>query len=513
MKNRFAKKLITSILAASSAAMILAGCGSASATPVSTDTASDSAQESVKTDYPTVNIVLTTLGTHAEPAGIARVEAALNEILNEKAGANVKLTFNEFGNHDNQVSMMLTSADELDIAYIMASPNTFIENGQLLDLTQYIDSELGQAIKDELGETFVEANRKADGNIYYLPNKRDRSIEMTFMANKEMYLGLGYEIDDSKIWTLDEIHDMVKASVEKYPNTYGVAPMSGSQVMNVMMYDNLGDNYNIGVVENCGSTGKVVSITECKEWVDFSRMMRKWYNEGLVMPDFLSNTESNLMNEGKCFGNFLSGACPDGMEAEDSKRVLLSISQNFLPSYAAEGMGYIINAMTKHPDEAFKVLRELYINEDVKRLISFGVEGEDYVVSEDGLYALYPDGVDGNTAEYNIGMQNWWIMANGQCTIVPTSQAPDYWELTRQYDARAIQNPLVGCVFDNSDVKDEYAACMNVYAKYFDAIMCGSMDTDEGLALYSQELKAAGEDAVIAAKQAQVDAFLASRGE
>ena len=86
--------------------------------------------------------------------------------------------------------------------------------------------------------------------------------------------------------------------------------------------------------------------------------------------------------------------------------------------------------------------------------------------------------------------------------------ADGFAEKIQEYDSNAIKSGALGCVFDSTNIINEYSACINVFNKYYFAIMSGSMDTESTLQSFKEELKAAGEDKVIAEKQSQLDEFL-----
>ena len=56
---------------------------------------------------------------------------------------------------------------------------------------------------------------------------------------------------------------------------------------------------------------------------------------------------------------------------------------------------------------------------------------------------------------------------------------------------------------------NQVTACQNVSSAYRTALIWGSIDPEENLPKYIEELKAAGIDEIIAEKQKQLDAFLA----
>ncbi len=69
----------------------------------------------------------------------------------------------------------------------------------------------------------------------------------------------------------------------------------------------------------------------------------------------------------------------------------------------------------------------------------------------------------------------------------------------------------LGFNFDSTPVADQITACSNVIAQYYLPLINGEVNADEVLPVFQKALKDAGIDAVIAEKQAQLDAWLASR--
>ena len=69
----------------------------------------------------------------------------------------------------------------------------------------------------------------------------------------------------------------------------------------------------------------------------------------------------------------------------------------------------------------------------------------------------------------------------------------------------------LGFVFDSTEVSDEYAACSSVVDQYYLPLINGAVDIDSTLPEFQQALRDAGVDTIVAAKQAQLDAWLAAK--
>jgi putative aldouronate transport system substrate-binding protein len=69
----------------------------------------------------------------------------------------------------------------------------------------------------------------------------------------------------------------------------------------------------------------------------------------------------------------------------------------------------------------------------------------------------------------------------------------------------------LGFTFDSSKVSDQITACTNVIAQYYTPLMYGEVDIDSTLPDFQNALKKAGIDEIIAEKQKQLDAWLATK--
>ena len=67
----------------------------------------------------------------------------------------------------------------------------------------------------------------------------------------------------------------------------------------------------------------------------------------------------------------------------------------------------------------------------------------------------------------------------------------------------------MGFIFDASSVSTQYTAVNNVASQYLPGLLCGSVDPETELPAFIQALNDAGCQDIIAAKQEQLDAWLA----
>ena len=104
-------------------------------------------------------------------------------------------------------------------------------------------------------------------------------------------------------------------------------------------------------------------------------------------------------------------------------------------------------------------------------------------------------------------------LPNSLLTPTQNYQMKDLPERVAQLNKEAKASLALGFVFDSSAVTNQITACANVIAQYYVPLMYGEVDIDEFLPIFNDALHAAGIDEIIAAKQTQLDAWLAAKGE
>ena len=89
---------------------------------------------------------------------------------------------------------------------------------------------------------------------------------------------------------------------------------------------------------------------------------------------------------------------------------------------------------------------------------------------------------------------------------------PDVWEQTKEWNKTGVKSKAYGFVFNTAPVSNEIAAVQNVYDQYKMSLECGVVDPEETLKEMNEQLYAAGLQAIIDEKQAQLDKWAAENG-
>lgn len=431
------------------------------------------------------------------------VQDAINEILAEKYGIQMQMTFVSIGSWTQQTNLLLTGNDVDVLAFWTLPFATYVSNKQMLPLDDYL-ANADQALLDLFTEDQWAACQ-VDGVQYSIPNLRNYGNDMILAVKEGVLAELGLTTDDIK--TLEDVDAFLYAAQEKYPDMPCIlVPQSSDTMINGWTWDGLGDQNNVGVIGDCGSGTEVTDIFELEDYVEFCTYTNKWYNDGLTMGDVLNNqdTGQSLVTNGKGLAYF-SNSGP-GETAGFEKCVLVS---NWSDSVNVNTLTYGINALSSCPDESFTLLQALYLDSDVQNLLINGIEGTHYVMNDDGSCS-YPDGVDAMTSTYGIAVQYWAMPYAGD---IPANMAignsATFYEDLRAFNADTRVSAATGFTYDSESVSDQYTACLNVIDKYYKGLLAGVLAPEDVLESAHQEMLDAGFADIQAAKQAGLDAVLA----
>lgn len=444
----------------------------------------------------------------------ALIDAEISKITAELIGCTVKTERIQYGSWSEQTNVMLASGEEVDVIAIYNTPlSTYVANGQVVPLNDLI-AQYGQGIVDAIPPQYLNAGRVA-GELYAITTNRDLANAWGFWFNNEMAKKNG--IDWESIKTLDDLHDAL-VIIRDNEDCYPVVTDSGNMI-NQLSWDALGsaNTAPLGVLLKDNNDTTVVNLFESDLFIEWVNRMHQWYEEGLIMPDGMSNTEGMmpLVQAKAAFGAF-SHTNPVFLPAKirDMQMDLACVEfdEAYAPASTPLLLTWAIPTNCKRPELAMQLLNLCYTNKDIVNYYIFGIEGLHYQVIDPAKNTVnYIEGTNAANSRYPSNMG--WACFNqfvGYCNQYYGS-APEIWDTLNAYNANAVQSNALGWTFDATNVADEVVACTNVCAKYYKGLMCGALDPAETLDAFNQELRAAGLDDIIAEKQAQLDAWLAAK--
>lgn len=263
---------------------------------------------------------------------------------------------------------------------------------------------------------------------------------------------------------------------------------------------------------------KVEEFSQSEPYKLLCEWAEKFYKKGYIRKDVLSADLSDQKDKKDGYALFLT-QCHKGAEEayENNNNFDIKLFQHtekfHIPASSGSG-GNAILASCENPEKAIKFLELMYSEKgkDLYRLITYGFEGRHYTI--DSQNRMEPIGYTGTqgTANSPYGLPKWIVgnTANAFETIYDPVGWNDY--VFNDWNVNATKSKIIGFTFDNSGVEKEIMQTTTVREEYLDQLASGALgDWKSTYEEYSQKLKVAGNDKVIAEYQRQIDEFLANQ--
>jgi putative aldouronate transport system substrate-binding protein len=449
------------------------------------------------------------VGTNAPDLQLVQDE--INKISKEKINATVKLVPINFSAWNQQVNLMMSGSEKLDLLVTASGFNYSgqVAKGQLLPLDDLLESN-GQGIKGVVTPEYLDGSR-VNGKLYGITGLREFAADWGGVFNKALLDK--YNLDLSTVKTWEDLGPILDTIHKNEPTIAPLGEQAQNQTIATVMlsgiYDMLGDTP--GVLRYDSKDMKLENIFETKEYADALALVRKWYQAGYIMKDLATSPEigPNLVKNDKLFG-YVANLKP-GFEAQESRASSkemagLRLTEPLMGSGAFNGFMMSISKNSQNPEKAMEFMSLLYTDAEILNLLDWGIEGKHYEKKDDNIIGQ-PAGVTGDTG-YSF---YFWEIGNAFMTYIWEGNDPQVWEKTKEFNDSAIKSPAIGFTFSADPVKTEVAAVTNALNQYKFAIETGTIDPVKNLPEFNAKLKAAGIDKIIAEKQKQLDAWAQSK--
>lgn len=495
------KRIVALTMAALMSVSVLSGCGSK-------ETGAENGKE--ESGEP-VHLELYAMSFGGNNDSLEKVNEAVNEYIRPLINAEVKLNIINYGSYQQQVNLMMSGDEQVDL---MLSTGALTSNlagqGALTELDDLLD-EQGADIVDIMGEDVL-ASCKYGGSTYAVPTNRDLARSMCYYYRADINEEMGLGLENAK--TLDDIEKCFEIMHEKDPEMAGIAGNNTSSLLQYWDWDAISNNY--GVLLNLGEELKVENLYESDSYIDMVNRMHDWYEKGYIYQEITTSTVSNpdLFATGKMLGFFANGnPTSDNTQSQMLGGPIehIELVEPYMSSTTVQTACWTIPHNSENPEKAMELLNLMYTDPTLVNLLSFGIEGENYVVKDEEKGIIgYPDGMTAETRTYDNSLG--WTWGNMLIGYTWEGDDPDVHEQMVEFNNSAKRSKALGFTFDPTNVQNQITACSNVASKYTIGIESGSVDPDEMLPKFQQELKDAGIDEIIAEKQRQLDEWAEGNG-
>lgn len=464
-------------------------------------------------DYDQVTYAYATFNNIPTEESLDSVEEAINVITREKIGAEITLKPIFIGEYSNKVNLALQAGEKIDVFQSVGDFNNCVSTGMPLELNDLIE-ECAPETKELMGDSWLEACT-SDGTLYGIPTYKPIALTPMVVYRQDIADEAG--IDMSAVNSVEDLTAVLETVKEKYPDMTPMAPVEAGSLGLNRTYGNvdwLTDDYNtpVGVLMN--DEMKVVDLYSSDIFKERCELARSWHESGLSMKDAATTTSmaAELMTSGNYFCYVAAYSYPEADTAASLQAQCGNfpigakmIGDAYLNTGDVNALTWMIACNTEVPEAAMKFLNMTFTDEEICNLLIYGIEGRDYVMSEDG-YASYPEGEEAASVPYTAQLScgtlgNFFIMY----PQVGTNKDSLTWELEQNKEAKT--SPAMGFTFDSSKLKTQYTAVKNVISQYLAGLLCGSVDPETEIPKFVSALNDAGYQDILSAKQEQLDAW------
>lgn len=470
-------------------------------------------------DIDTIEIAL--MSNIQNEEAMKRVVDAANAITEKNCGVHADITFYSFGDYMAQIGLLMAAGEPVDVVGLSFGPASFTSltsAGQLMDITDLLQAE-GKETYDMMAD-YIMAD-SINGRIFAVPPYRNYSSSLYIIMRTDILeeLGLLEKAQNMKSWSE---YEEIMAEVGEKTSLSPVCAGSNQVIMttvgdifsedafaDTIQFDNLGDSLRLIDNEDGHITLLPLNENKKKEYT----MVKKWYDNGWINKDSIVNTndsQDTLMKNGIVFSSIQVSE----IGVETSKQQLVNypvtcveIVKDMLTSTSVNKFGCGIPIKSDDPEAAMRWINEFYTNPDMENLLTFGVEGYDYVV-KDGE-AVYPDGVDATS----VGFHNSDFVVGNYFNCLPwEGSGADFRERSFANLKEAEISPYLGFAVDQSELANTMSA-LNAIDDEFRGQLCGGMWTEEIYDRYLSQLNAAEVDNYLKTYEDQLSAWVAASAE
>ena len=546
--RKLGKKLLT-LLLAGTMVFSLAGCGGGggdtktsktssasgskmtSSSKMSSNAASSNVSSAIDTSkHEVINLLV--LGNKPTNGRLEAMLEKLNAILNEKVNAELTMSYVEWADWQTQYNVQLLSGDSsMDIIttatdWLFAWEN--IQKGAFMPLSE-------DMLKTYAPKTWasVPAEHWADcsynGEIYMMPE--DNYVQYT---NHGIYYRgdwakeAGVEtINNFKDlgtyfqWIKDNKTDCIPWDVGGKNNSTGLLPgYINSNTENMVINGVNAGNFEFWFGESKDNVYTVTSPYMDSDVIyEAAELFKKWNDAGYWREDVLNydGDSREEMYAGLSGADqhhsitYYSSVRPNmdkKQPGSETKMFPFCLPSKNLTKPLITHQAATISANSQHPERALMVYDLLRNDQECYRLMNYGIEGVDYIVTEDGKLAR-PEGYDSSTDALE---SNFWLGRNDDLELQDSTWWEGTQDMIKEYNSYAIDYPYASFVVDKTNIEVAQAAIANVLSEYIPQLAYGKYaDPKAAIDEMRKKLKDAGYDEVKADLQAQMDAYKAKK--
>ncbi|RCW49501.1 ABC transporter substrate-binding protein [Paenibacillus prosopidis] len=488
--------------------VILAGCSSNGSAPTETGE-SPQASEDGKLNPVTLKIMF----PGDPPAGWEEVKAEMESRLAGTLNVKLNVVFIPWTDVLQKRQVALSSAEDYDLIW----DNNPVQNmaAGLYEPLDELVEKYGPDIKANRSAELMEAN-KVNGKLYAVPLEVNFIRPWTFVIRKDIREQLGVE----PIKSYDELIEFMYLVKEKVPEITPFIP-NGTEHIGLRLANMLDPTANLAAVLNYpglytkGNDGKVYNIFDNMDPMIMKNFEQyhKLYQDGILAKDALTLKNAEFAKGKAAVSTFFDfgvnlntrTALEKSVPGASAEAFSLYDSGMKLSSTYKAGNFIAVPVVSKNKERAIQFLNWLN-QKDNYDLLAYGIKGKNWEDAGEGLYKPIQDNP-------YAGVPFAWGW-NPKLDRIDASLPEDVIALNKwQRDpSNFTTDILTGFTFNPSPVANEVAQLSNAGVEFYNPIVMGLVEPNEGLAKFKEKAYD-NVKKVQAEYQKQLDEYLAGKNQ
>ena len=415
--------------------------------------------------------------SYTAPKDHNKVLEAANKLIKEKTGLSLDLLVISNGAYGEKMNLMISSNEDFDVCFTSNWLNPYVTNVKkkaYLKLDDYIEKMpiLKETIPDYVWET-----SRTDGGIYAVPNLQIMASRVDMLIRPDIVEK--YNIDVSSIKEFKDLTPVLKTVKENEPDLVPYKPSWTPVGVDYEAFD--------GQVYVSRENGEVFSVYEIPEYREYLDLVHDWYKKGYILSDVLTNTGTDETIYATKPSNYSPGVEGNELGRYGFTYARAPLTEPYITTTAGQSTMNAVNANSKNPENALKMIETLYTDKDIYNTLAYGIEGTHYEKVTDKTVRRISDDYKFNSA---------WVYGNQFNAYLTEGQQEDTWEVTEKLNNEAKKSPYLGFSFEIADIKNEIASVSAVQSEYETFLNYGVEDPAKHWDAYVQKLKSAGIDKI-----------------
>lgn len=503
--------------------ILLSGCGSAgSPAAQTTQKTTDAAGNSEKAAETSAAPQLAPYEINAyflapQCKDLPLVQEEVSKLLTQKINATIKLNYFWWDSYQQKQQLVVASGEKIDI---MFSPswwgyNDYVAKQAWLPLDDLL-AEYGKDIIANIAPAYLKAP-VINGKLYAIPTAKDMFGNGGFIFNKALIDK--YQFDINSITKPEDIEPWLQKIKDNEPGIIPFLSTQGDQSPYFTM-DFMGSctgtaDVPVGFLKTDGEV-KVVNQLETDIYKRVYKLAHSWYQKGYINKDVATLQDGTPIKKAQkvfAWTEQLKPGKADELKAQYGYELVQADAWKGVQFYTTTpdltNSQLVIPRTSKDPARAMMFINLLFIDKQIKNLLSWGIENKHYKkIGENQID--FADGVTADNSGYT-GLAQWSMGGSQFLDYLWASEAPDKWEKMQKFNDSAKPMKTIGWTYDSSNVKSEIAALTTVGQNMIRPLASGLVDYDTYYPKLKEALEKAGINKVIADAQKQVDEYLASQ--